>query len=280
MVCYYKGDSLQDSSAAANHLTAAGSWSGPYYETVTSTPFSSSPRDVFIFNGSGRATFYLQASVPTLPVADTPRTMMGWIRIDQTSQSWATPFAYGGGVISQAFHFSVTSSGGTVIDAWSSRETNNGLIEADHGPFAVWKHYAITWDGTNLIVYVNGVQTYTGTVNAPLQTALTEFTIGTRSVGVEVLHAAVAEVAVFNRALTQNEITIVYGTGKFVEKYEQEDFKIVSNHRIICFFSDTSPSASPSLLPSTNPSSAPSLIASTNPSSAPSVMPSVYPPDG
>ena len=147
---------------------------------------------------------------------------MMWLRFDQVVVGIPSPFAYGGESTLLGFFLFITNDRKTYIDVWGEVETNNGLIEDNYGPRGVWKHYAITWDGTNLLVYVNGVQTYTGTVNAALQTSLTDFTIGSRTFDDNIrLYAAVAEIAIFNRALTQNEIAIVYGTGKFVEKYDQ-----------------------------------------------------------
>ena len=144
---------------------------------------------------------------------------MGWIRVDATSVSgWAAPFAYGGSGTRNSLNFSVVAGTptGTNIDVYGHcEETNNGLIESDIGPFGVWKHYAITYEnisgGRNLLAYVNGILTYTGTLpNGPLSTTNTDFFIGARSYGgSERLYAAVAEVAVINRALTETEIKAV-----------------------------------------------------------------------
>ena len=140
---------------------------------------------------------------------------MMWLRFDQVVVGIPSPFAYGGESTLLGFFLFITNDRKTYIDVWGEVETNNGLIEDNYGPRGVWKHYAITWDGTNLLVYVNGVEKYMGTVNAALQTTLTDFTIGARPIDPSyTLYAAIAEVAVFNRALTQNEITSVVNAGK------------------------------------------------------------------
>ena len=106
---------------------------------------------------------------------------MGWVRVDATSSGWASPFTYGEPL---EYHLSIVllsflHAFKTTIDLYGDgSETNNGLIKTDYRPFRVWKHYAIRWDGTNVIAYMNGVLTYQGTAT-PL-TELTDFFIGVR----------------------------------------------------------------------------------------------------
>ena len=192
---------------------------GPHYESINSAPFSPTPRNVFRLNGSSFQSFYLKASVPSLPVGNSPRTMMGWLRIDQAStgpSGWIGVFAYGQPYNNNAFQLMAYHSGFLAIDVWGSNlETNNGKIEDTYGDFGVWRHIATTYDGTNLLVYINGVEAYTGTVTSPMQTLISNFTIGTfpRDTS-DLFYAAVAEVATFDRALTQQEITNVVNGGK------------------------------------------------------------------
>ena len=141
---------------------------------------------------------------------------MGWIRIDQASQHWASPFSYGGPTVTaKTFVLSICSDFKSRIDLQSNVESNDGVIENDYRPFGVWKHYAVTSDGTNLLAYVNGVLLYQGTFLITPDTGLTDFHIGVRSNGGgEIFYGAVAEIAVFDRALTQDEITNVVNGGK------------------------------------------------------------------
>jgi len=214
LVCYYRGDSLDDSSGSGNNLSAVDG--AVNYETVQSSPLSSTSRKVFKLNGSGLTYGYLKSSVSNLPLGDSPRTMMGWVRIDSSSSGWSSPFAYGGSGIRKSFHFIVRSGNHpdiTLIDVWGhDEETNNGYIESDIGQFGVWKHYAITYEnlsgGRNLLAYVNGILIYQGTTNGSLETTNNDFFIGTRNHAGRV-YAAVAEVAVFNRALTEAEVKAV-----------------------------------------------------------------------
>jgi len=220
LVCYYRGDSLNDSSGFEKHLSAING--AVNYEVVQSTPFSSTSRNVFKFNGSGIQFHHLKSSVSNLPFGDLPRTLMMWLRVDANSVSWAPAFGYGGIGHRNMFYFNVVpdSPTGTNIDVHGDdEETDNGLIESDIGPYGVWKHYAITYENLsgsrNLLAYVNGILTYTGKIlNAPLSTTNTDFFIGARSHGgSNRLYAAVAEVAVINRALTETEIkAVVSGT--------------------------------------------------------------------
>lgn len=120
------------------------------------------------------------------------------------------------GAIGKTFTLSICADLKSRIDLYDYHvETNDGIIEDDYRPFGVWKPYAVTSDGTNLLVYVNGNLTYQGTFLTTPDTGLSNFHIGVRSNGGgEIFYGAVAEIAVFDRALTQDEITNVVNGGK------------------------------------------------------------------
>ena len=141
---------------------------------------------------------------------------MGWVRVDQVSQHWASPFSYGPGGTAKNFMLNICNDFKSRINLWGAVESNEGLIENDYRPFGVWKHYAVTSDGTNLLAYVNGVLLYQGTFLITPQTGLSDFHIGVESngSGTHIFYGAVAEIAVFDRALTQDEITNVVNGGK------------------------------------------------------------------
>merc|ERR1712086_770431 len=89
----------------------------------------------------------------------------------------------------------------------------------DFGPVGVWNHYAITYENVSgdrkLLAYVNGILTYQGTVNKPLETLNSDFFFGRRTTtDNNRIYAAVAEVALFNRALTENDIKAVVSGSK------------------------------------------------------------------
>jgi hypothetical protein len=75
-----------------------------------------------------------------------------------------------------------------------------------------WYHIALTSDGTNVFLYVNGVQT-NGAGIGPGYVPTANFTIGGAFAGGSEINGVVDEVTVYNRALDGTEISAIYGSG-------------------------------------------------------------------
>jgi len=76
---------------------------------------------------------------------------------------------------------------------------------------SVWQHVVITYDGTNLVGYLNGAL-LSSTVKA-LNTGTGNMYIGRRTSNTESWDGDIDEVGVWNRALTQNEVLNLYRNG-------------------------------------------------------------------
>lgn len=102
---------------------------------------------------------------------------------------------------------------------------NNGILEggiktagvehfiADYTlPTNTWTHVALTYDGTTLKIFANGVIVASDSVSGNLDGSNSEFAIGGRS-GEGFLNGSVDEVEVFDRALTDDEVIAIYHAG-------------------------------------------------------------------
>ena len=118
---------------------------------------------------------------------------------------------------------------GHIAGGWNNRiqiYTNNtsgalgiglGNLHKKHNniynlPLNTWTHIALTWNGTNYVVYVNGTQQATGTYSG-LSTLSSYADIGNtgyRSDRHEAFMGRVDDVRIYNRALTASEIAGTY----------------------------------------------------------------------
>ncbi len=76
----------------------------------------------------------------------------------------------------------------------------------------VWSHIAGVYDGSNLIIYTNGVAGESPAYTAGAGNSTLAFQIGARANG-QFFDGLVDEVAVFNRALNAREIAEIYNNG-------------------------------------------------------------------
>jgi hydrogenase maturation factor HypE len=73
-------------------------------------------------------------------------------------------------------------------------------------PLNAWTHLAATFNGSTLILYVNGVQVGSRAVSGAILTSTGALRIGGNSVWGEFFQGRIDEIRIYNRALTQPEI--------------------------------------------------------------------------
>ncbi len=73
-------------------------------------------------------------------------------------------------------------------------------------PLNVYSHIAVTYNGSALVFYVNGVATKSTAVTGNIQTSSLPLRIGGNTIWGEYFQGQIDEVRVYNRALTQSEI--------------------------------------------------------------------------
>jgi hypothetical protein len=83
-------------------------------------------------------------------------------------------------------------------------------------PLNTWTHVAMTYDQTNLVLYVNGIPQTTGAVSGPIMTTTQPFRIGGGApAGASQYYFAgrIDEPDLFSRALSASEILAIYNAG-------------------------------------------------------------------
>jgi hypothetical protein len=73
-------------------------------------------------------------------------------------------------------------------------------------PLATWTHLAVTYDGSMLRLYVNGVQFGSRTVSGALLTSTGALRIGGNNIWGEFFAGRIDDVRIYNRALTAAQI--------------------------------------------------------------------------
>jgi O-glycosyl hydrolase/predicted secreted protein len=75
-------------------------------------------------------------------------------------------------------------------------------------PLNAYSHIAVTYNGTSLVFYVNGVVTRSTSVTGSIQTSTMPLRIGGNRIWGEYFRGQIDEVRIYNRALSQSEIQI------------------------------------------------------------------------
>jgi len=183
----------------------AGSGNGTLQNGATNAP--GLVGDAFSLDGSDD-----RVEIPESHATDLSRqprwTIVAWVKPTSfTSKSYSTVYSEGYWGISLGVH---NPSG--KLESWISN--NNQLIGTISVQLSNWNHVALTYDGTNRVFYVNGG--FAGSGSAPWVTPDN----GGAAIGdVAPTHAAaqfqgmIDEVAVFNRALSSDEIAGIYAAG-------------------------------------------------------------------
>ena len=73
-------------------------------------------------------------------------------------------------------------------------------------PLNTYSHIAVTYNGSSLVFYVNGVATGSTAVTGNIQTSTLPLRIGGNAIWGEYFQGQIDELRVYNRALSQNEI--------------------------------------------------------------------------
>jgi hypothetical protein len=174
------------------------------------------------FNGSSD---YLDFPILTLPVGNDPRTVSSWFKTTGTNDSM-TISAYGSdGYGNIIFPQQIREEGKVIFETGSSSNMITSLNPVNTGE---WHHVVTTYDGSKTNLYLDGLL-QNSTNNISLNTSFSNFQIG-RCVWnkSEYFPGSIDDVGIWNRALTQAEITRLY-TLDCVEDQSDIDLVIYPN---------------------------------------------------
>jgi glucose/arabinose dehydrogenase/PKD repeat protein/chitodextrinase len=170
--------------------------------TITNATWSTQGRygNALSFNGTSSVVRVPSAASLNLT---TGMTLSAWIRPTASQSGWRTI------VQRQADAYFVTSSNDQPMRP-AGGGTIGGGVRFVGGPTAnplnTWTHVAVSFDGNQLRLYVNGTQVATRGANGTIQTVANPLWIGGNQPYGEYFQGLIDEVRVYNRALTATDI--------------------------------------------------------------------------
>ena len=94
---------------------------------------------------------YVEFPNSNLPAGNDPRTLSAWVKLDSVPEACSSVFQYGQ-LADQAISGMMVCNGGTGFFVGGNADImSDGTVEQN-----VWSYIAITYDGENLRVYING----------------------------------------------------------------------------------------------------------------------------
>jgi hypothetical protein len=187
------GKQVTDASGNANHGTIAGA------TRITTTQFGKALK----FNGTnGWITVNDNASLDLT----TGMTLEAWVYPTVWMSGWATVVMKErtGAEIYSLYANDGGSRPNTAVSVGGAEQI---LSIGSHLPTNTWTHLAATYDGTNQKLYVNGVLAGSRPQAGTVATSDGKLRIGGNSVWGEYFTGYIDEVRIYNRALTQAEIS-------------------------------------------------------------------------
>lgn len=195
-----EGNNL-DSQGNLTPTTGAGtSYPATYFKVGSNAAY-------FNNTAGGSPANYLNYTVPTVLNRPPTITMACWV-YPTSIISNVTPMAICVGS-SWGNHFYINS---TVNFYWATTTTNGGtgLTSTATAPLNVWTHLAMTYTGTVISLYVNGIivasVNTTGTLCATLGGNLTNVLIGCGIIGANAFAGYVDDVRIYTSALNADEV--------------------------------------------------------------------------
>lgn len=153
------------------------------------------------------------ANDPDVPAGAESRTVALWVKID-TYGADSGPFRSGTTADGEDFSLEMAGVSGTLTANGWNADTN---FTAPTGT-GEWHHVAITYDGTTVRTYFDGVATEFA--NQALNTAESGIRFGGPRIGRTTNDGAtqsIDDVLIYNRALTSTEITTIFDAGSIPE---------------------------------------------------------------
>jgi hypothetical protein len=141
----------------------------------------------------------------------TAMTLSAWVSPTFAQTGWRTVMQ------KETDAWFLNASNGTGARRPAGGATIGGSIKYTTGssalPLGTWTHLALTYDGSAISLYVNGVRVSTKQASGTIQSTSSPLWIGGNSPYGEYFNGRIDDVRIYNRALSQAEITIAMGSG-------------------------------------------------------------------
>ncbi len=200
----FDGDA-NDASGNNNH----GSLVGP---VVSTTDRFGLPNRAYSFNGSN--TYILVPGSPSLNSPATGCTQAGWVLQYGVSQvgSGFNPLIMKSTEVGNAFMYRMVTNPtyfGAAFNNW-----NTHLSAGQATPLNEWHHFATVFNGSTIKFYYDGALLGSQNMVMTIATDNRALTIGADVPGIlEIFNGKIDDVCIYNRALTDADITELYNQG-------------------------------------------------------------------
>jgi hypothetical protein len=184
--------------------------------TSFTTNRSGNANGACFFNDSG--TYVGVADSSTLDV--TNMTLAFWFRLDSSSTARELVNKMGAeGTQSLSFGSEYSGGSGRIYFRISTGGTIGSLTDLPSTTviaMGTWYHFCGTYDGSAMRIYINGVLENSTPKSGAIYNSTEEVKIGRYGYSSAwVFHGAIDNVAIWNRALSANEVSEVHGAGTF-----------------------------------------------------------------
>ena len=134
-------------------------------------------------------------------------TLLGWVKKDEPGQGLdIIGKDDGGSNRNYNIHVPGTENSGKIYLSGAIAAGSTVITNGE------WHHVAGTWDGSEIKIYIDGVEENSAPFAGPMSTSDLPVRFGFRGTGTA-LKALIDELAIFNRALTEEEINNIINTG-------------------------------------------------------------------
>jgi hypothetical protein len=205
LVSWWTGDNTSIDIQGGNNLSLGGA-----------TFVAGKVGQAFNFDGTQAASAGLPSN---LNITGNQVTIDGWVNLNATqtqgvffgkSESGQNDYALF--MLSSQLAACIRTSNG--FEHFLYTNSNPSYPSGFVPPNGQWTHIAMTYDGANEIIYVNGAEIARQSVSGNIRGDNVNFWVGGRSDNLRI-NAAIDEVEVFSRALTSDEILAIYNAGTF-----------------------------------------------------------------
>jgi len=199
----YNSSTVFDNSTYGNNGTINGN------ATINTSGVRGSS---FSFDGEGD---FINASTTDLSLSDTDRlTLALWVDyIGAYDGSDHTLVSRGTTVYPFSFEIQTSIAQEEISPSCKIRTDGSTTLNHDFNDNLkanVWYHFACVYNGSDIIIYVNGVEASKSTKTGELSEVVGEINIGQKSGGVNLFNGSFDEVLIWNRDLSPDEITALY----------------------------------------------------------------------
>ena len=190
-----------DSSGRGNNGTVTNATATPDRSNVASKAMA--------FDGNGD---YITCTDANLPLGNANRTISLWIKpsVSESKQM----FGYGGEGAGKLFTVLMVATS-NIVGIWWYGNSLVGQFPTTVVSLGVWQNIVFTYDGTNIRSYLNG------SLKDSYAIALNTLNTGTMKIGdapnvtaqYRYFNGSIDDVRIYNRALTQDDVTQLYNNG-------------------------------------------------------------------